>query len=56
MDAADYVLGRFRKDEQESIQLAISRAASGVETWAAEGIEAAMNRFNGPTDTVPGDP
>jgi PTH1 family peptidyl-tRNA hydrolase len=47
MDAADYVLGRFRKDEIDLMDAATRRAASAVETWAAEGIAAAMNRYNG---------
>lgn len=47
MDAADYVLGRFRKDEIELVDAATRRAASAVEVWAAEGIAAAMNRYNG---------
>lgn len=46
MDAADYVLGRFRKDELELMDAAIVRAASAVETWATSGIEAAMNKYN----------
>jgi PTH1 family peptidyl-tRNA hydrolase len=47
MDAVDYVLGRFRKDEISQIDEAISRAASAVETWAAEGVASAMNKYNG---------
>lgn len=47
MDAADYVLGRFRKDEIELVDAATRRAASAVEVWSAEGIAAAMNRYNG---------
>ena len=53
MDAADYVLGRFRNDEQELIDRAVQAAADGVETWIREGIEAAMNRYNAPP---PGQP
>jgi PTH1 family peptidyl-tRNA hydrolase len=45
-DAADFVLGRFDAAERETIDEAIARAADGVECWTAEGIEAAMNRFN----------
>jgi PTH1 family peptidyl-tRNA hydrolase len=51
MDAADYVLGRFRKDEIELIDGAVGRAASAVETWAADGIAAAMNKYNGDAGT-----
>lgn len=53
MDAADYVLGRFRKDELELIDAAIGRSASAVEVWAAEGLAAAMNKFNGDADERP---
>jgi len=45
-DVADYVLSRFRSDEQQEIQHAVSRAADGAETWVREGIETCMNQFN----------
>lgn len=45
-DSADYVLERFRKSELALIDEAISRAANAVETWVADGIDQAMNRFN----------
>jgi PTH1 family peptidyl-tRNA hydrolase len=48
MDAADYVLSRFGSAEKEDIEHAIVLAADGVELWIAEGIEAAMNRYNAP--------
>ena len=47
MDSADYVLGRFRKDEIGVIDAAISKAATAVEVWATDGMPTAMNRFNG---------
>jgi PTH1 family peptidyl-tRNA hydrolase len=47
MDSADYVLSRFRKDEQNQIDQAVSRAATAVELWIRDGIEAAMNQING---------
>lgn len=56
MDAADYVLGRFRKDELELIDGAISRAASAVETWSTDGLAAAMNKYNGDADQDPASP
>lgn len=46
-DAADFVLGRFRKDEQAEIELAVVRGAEAVVVWANQGIETCMNRFNG---------
>lgn len=49
-DAADYVLSRFRKDELEVMDSAISRAALAVEVWVRDGISVAMNQFNGETE------
>jgi len=48
MDAADYVLRKFRKNEQELIDQAVVLAADAVELWVHDGIEATMNRYNGP--------
>ena len=45
-DAVDFVLGRFRKDELQRIDEAVSRAASSVEAWIKDGLLAAMNQFN----------
>lgn len=45
-DLADHVLARFDDDEREAVDRAIARAADAVETFLAEGIEAAMNRYN----------
>ena len=46
MNAADYVLSRFRSAEREAVESAIQRAADSLECWVSEGIDAAMNRFN----------
>jgi peptidyl-tRNA hydrolase, PTH1 family len=45
-DLADHVLAMFDDDEREEVERAIARAADAVETFLAEGIEAAMNRYN----------
>ncbi len=45
-DGADFVLGKFTKDEGIEIAIAVPRAADAVALWAAEGPEACMNRFN----------
>jgi PTH1 family peptidyl-tRNA hydrolase len=50
MDQADYVLGKFTEMERPAIDAAVERAASAVETFVAEGIDAAMNKFNAPED------
>jgi PTH1 family peptidyl-tRNA hydrolase len=49
MNAADYVLRRFRAEERELVEPAVSAAADAVEIWCQQGVEAAMNRFNAPT-------
>ena len=48
MNAADYVLRKFRRSEQEAIEQAVFSAADAAELWVRDGIEAAMNRYNGP--------
>jgi PTH1 family peptidyl-tRNA hydrolase len=45
-DLADHVLATFDDDERDEVDRAITRAADAVETFLAEGIEAAMNRYN----------
>lgn len=47
MDPAAYVLTPFKPDEEIIAVESVDRAAKAAETWLAEGIEAAMNRFNG---------
>jgi PTH1 family peptidyl-tRNA hydrolase len=46
MDAADYVLSRFGKDEEPAVAAAIAKAASAVEDWTAQGITYVMDRYN----------
>ncbi len=50
-DLADRVLSRFGADEREIIERSIQRAADGVETFIAEGIGPAMNRYNAADDS-----
>ena len=45
-DPVDYVLSDFAPDERMTIEETYERAISAVELWLAEGIEAAMNRYN----------
>ena len=44
---SDFVLSHFRKEEKEPIEFSIIQAADAVELWAKEGLDAAMNRYNG---------
>src|SRR5690606_16044047 len=45
-EARDFVLGRFQREEQETADEVVRRAADAVECWIASGIAAAMNRYN----------
>lgn len=44
--ATDHVLSRFRPEERQVIEEAVTAAADAVVTWTVEGPEEAMNRFN----------
>jgi peptidyl-tRNA hydrolase, PTH1 family len=46
-ETVDHVLSTFKKDERELAAEAIATAADAAELWLAEGIEAAMNEYNG---------
>lgn len=46
MDLADYVLGKFNKDEQVLIRDASDRARQAVVSMITESIDTAMNKFN----------
>ncbi len=43
---ADHVLDRFAKRERAEIDVTLEQAADAVEAILAEGVDAAMNRFN----------
>jgi peptidyl-tRNA hydrolase, PTH1 family len=45
-DLADHVLARFDPDERDVIAQAIERAADAADVFIAEGVLAAMNRYN----------
>ncbi len=42
----DYVLGRFRPDQQQPIEIALEQAVQAALCWVSSGITTAMNRFN----------
>ncbi len=52
-DLADYVLERFSKAERSLLASAVDVACEAIETFVAEGIDVAMNRFNRAPETVP---
>jgi peptidyl-tRNA hydrolase, PTH1 family len=44
---ADHVLNKFSKRERAEVDVTIEQAADAVEAIVADGVDAAMNRFNG---------
>ena len=50
-DLADHVLARFDPGERSVIEDAIARAADAAELFIADGVSAAMNRYNKKDDT-----
>ncbi len=45
---ADHVLRRPSRRDRDVLDVAVSAAADAVELIAADGVDAAMNRYNGP--------
>jgi len=45
-DLANWVLGRFPKDQQEAVNDGLANACKAVETILFDGIEVGMNKFN----------
>jgi PTH1 family peptidyl-tRNA hydrolase len=46
-DLADFVLSKFSKDEKEDIEKTIERASDSVLELIENGVESAMNKYNG---------
>jgi len=47
MEAADYVLQNFSKSEQELLELTLNRAVEAILTFVTDGLDKAMNVYNG---------
>jgi peptidyl-tRNA hydrolase, PTH1 family len=60
MNPADYVLTPFKGDDEITAVEMIDRAVKACETWLSDGIDTAMNRYNGAGETAkppkPADP
>jgi len=46
-NAADFVLGKFARTEQKTLDREFIRICDAVDAWVSQGITAAMNSFNG---------
>jgi len=51
LDATDFVLSRFRNPERALIDDTLILATQAVAVWVTQGIDQAMNRFNGPVNS-----
>ena len=51
-EITDYVLGKFDPAENELVEKVLDRAADQIECWLDDGIEKAMNQFNGVVDSA----
>jgi PTH1 family peptidyl-tRNA hydrolase len=52
-EITDYVLGRFTAAERDVVKEVLDRASQQADCWVSEGIQAAMNRFNGAITAPP---
>lgn len=50
MDAADFVLAKFRPSELKLLEDGLLTAVQAIGVWVVRDLETAMNRFNGPSD------
>lgn len=46
-DMADWVLGKFQGEDKKAVDAAVKRAADAAECLIREGVDKAMNRYNG---------
>lgn len=46
-DMADWVLGKFQAEDKKAVEEAVKRAADAAECLIQEGVDKAMNRYNG---------
>ncbi len=51
-EITNFVLGKFDSTENVVLEKVLDRAAAQVECWLADGIEKAMNQFNGVVDST----
>jgi peptidyl-tRNA hydrolase, PTH1 family len=47
VEQIDHVLSRFSREEEVAVKEILAKSVEAIDTWIDEGIEPAMNRFNG---------
>ncbi len=52
MDPAKFVLRRFSDEEEETVQPTVERVIKTIETWLTDGIDMAMNQYNGSAEDI----
>lgn len=55
-EAVDFVLSRFKPGERTAVEDAVAKAAEAVMVWVRQGIDACMNKANGPGEDKPKKP
>ena len=46
-EITDYVLGKFQREERKLLETVLERVVRQIECWVTDGIQRAMNEFNG---------
>ena len=46
-EITDYVLGEFQREERKLLETVLERVVRQIECWVTDGIQKAMNEFNG---------
>ena len=46
-DMADWVLGKFQGEDKKAVEAAVKKAADAAECLIREGVDKAMNQYNG---------
>ena len=46
-DLADWVLGKFQGEDKKAMEQAVKKAANAIECLLSQGLDKAMNRYNG---------
>jgi PTH1 family peptidyl-tRNA hydrolase len=47
MNSADFILDKFNKAQEQDLNLILDKCSDAIEYYLKEGIDSAMNRYNG---------